>query len=255
MRDELFSEGWGMRVSYAGCGIIWPNSVAVTRTTGTVHQHNVYTVHNPCPTIKLIMGHYGWSLAVSGAWERRRLAMTETVITRIALPSDLLLDALENASPGLMTRLARSEPVVLVIGGAGKGDRLAGVVRCAMAERGPGRPRALTDDDVLRAHNLVGTGMSIRDTADELGVSKSALGRALQGYGAGRGPKRKLADAETAQVLHRLAAQESAKAIAADLRVSEGRGKHAVWLRRTAPVTEAGPSNGILFLNGSAVPG
>jgi hypothetical protein len=22
MRDELFSEGWGMRVSYAGCGII-----------------------------------------------------------------------------------------------------------------------------------------------------------------------------------------------------------------------------------------
>ena len=42
--------------------------------------------------------------------------MTETVITRIALPSDLLLDALENATPGLMTRLAHSEPVVLVIG-------------------------------------------------------------------------------------------------------------------------------------------
>jgi hypothetical protein len=102
--------------------------------------------------------------------------MTETVITRIALPSELLLDALENASPGLMARQARGEPVVLVIGGAGEGDRLAGVVRCAMSERGPGRPRALTDDDVLRAHDLVGTGMSIRDTAGELGVSKSALG-------------------------------------------------------------------------------
>ena len=168
--------------------------------------------------------------------------MTETVITRIALPSDLLLDALENASPGLMTRLARSEPVVLVIGGAGKGDRLAGVVRCAMAERGPGRPRALTDDDVLRAHNLVGTGMSIRDTADELGVSKSALGRALQGYGAGRGPKRKLADAETAQVLHRLAAQESAKAIAADLRVSEATVRRT--LKPRAPQKAAGQGRG-----------
>jgi hypothetical protein len=125
--------------------------------------------------------------------------MTETVITRIALPSDLLLDALENASPGLMTRLARSEPVVLVIGGAGKGDRhrLAGVVRCAISERGPRHPRALTNNDVLRAYGLVGTGMSIRDTADELGVSKSALGRALQGYDAKRGPKRKLTDAET----------------------------------------------------------
>jgi hypothetical protein len=124
--------------------------------------------------------------------------MTETVITRIALPSDLLLDALENATPGLMTRLARSELVVLVIGGAGKGDRLAGVVRCAISERGPGHPRALTNNDVLRAYGLVGTGMSIRDTADELGVSKSALGRALQGYDAKRGPKRKLTDAETA---------------------------------------------------------
>src|SRR5688572_20746226 len=126
--------------------------------------------------------------------------MTETVITRIALPSDLLLDALENASPGLMARLVRGEPVVLVIVGAGEGDRLAGVVRCAMSERGPGRPRALTDDNVLRAHDLVGTGMSIRDTAGELGVSKSALGRALHVYGAGRGPKRKLTDAESAQV-------------------------------------------------------
>jgi transposase len=154
--------------------------------------------------------------------------MTETLITRIALPSDRLLDALEKASLGLVARLARGEPVVLVVGGAGEGDRVAGVVRDALSERGPGRPRALTDDDVLRAHDLVGAGLSIRDAADELGVSKSALGRVLQGYGAGRGPKRKLTDAQAAQVRRRHAAGESVQAIAADLAVSQATVRRAL---------------------------
>src|SRR5689334_18278368 len=145
--------------------------------------------------------------------------MAETLITRIALPSDRLLDALEKASPGLVARLICGEPVVLVVGGAREGDRIAGIIRDALSERGPGRPRSLTDDDVRRAHDLVGAGLSIRDAADKLGVSKSALGRLLQGYGARCGSKRKLTDAQAAQVRRRHAAGESVQAIAVGLAV------------------------------------
>jgi hypothetical protein len=166
--------------------------------------------------------------------------MTDTLITRIAMPSDRLLNALKSASPGLAARLDRGEPVVLVVGGAGEGDRIAGAVRDALSERGPGRPRALTDDDVLRAHDLVGAGLSIRGAADELGVSKSALGRALQGYGAGRGAKRKLTDAEVARIRIRRAAGEGVQAIAADLAVSEATVRRALKSRAARKPTGQG---------------
>lgn len=143
--------------------------------------------------------------------------MAETRIIRIALPSDWLLDALEKASSGLVKRLACDEPVVLVVGGASEGNRIAGIIRNTLSERGPGRPRSLTDDDVRRADELVGTGLSIRNAADKLGVSMSALEWLLQGYGARCGSKRKLTDA---QVSCRHTAGESVQAIAAGLAVS-----------------------------------
>src|SRR5687768_11609314 len=91
-------------------------------------------------------------------------------------PPDLLLDTFRQTSPSPTAQLA--------LGGAEVGDRVAEVIRVALIKRRPGHPRALAETDVMQARNLVGAVLSIRNAADETGVSKSALGRALQGYGA-----------------------------------------------------------------------
>jgi hypothetical protein len=68
---------------------------------------------------------------------------------------------------------------------------------------------------------LACTGLSIRNADDEFGVSKSALGHALQGYYcANRGAKRKLNNAEVIWDRQRRATGEDVKGIATDVKVS-----------------------------------
>jgi hypothetical protein len=97
----------------------------------------------------------------------------------------------------------------------------------------------------MRAHDLACAGLSIRDAVDELGVSKSALERALQGYGSERGPKRKLTNAEVIQVRQCRAAGEDVKAIAAALKVNVATVDRALTLAKPHAPTSSAPKNAV----------
>jgi len=100
---------------------------------------------------------------------------------------DAPLDAFRRTSPHVAAQLADGRLVVLVVGVTGEEDEVAAAIRKALAKRKPGRPRALSEMDLVRARGLMVAGCSIRTAAGKLGVSKSALDRALRGYSAGQG--------------------------------------------------------------------
>jgi hypothetical protein len=127
-------------------------------------------------------------------------------------PPDLLLDTFRQTSPSPTAQLA--------LGGAEVGDRVAEVIRVALIKRRPGHPRALAETDVMQARNLVGAVLSIRNATDETGVNKSALGRALQGYGAVGGTNLDQSNALSDETHHRRAHENWIRATGNDFEVS-----------------------------------
>jgi len=111
--------------------------------------------------------------------------MSAVAVTLVPHPPDPLLDVLRQILPSAFAQLSDGQLVVLVVGRAGEVDEVAATIRKALATRKPGRPRTLSETDLFRARGLVAAGYSIRNAAEQLGVSKSALDRALRGYGVG----------------------------------------------------------------------